>query len=445
MTHDIAQANRRRILQLGAGFGAMTAGSGLLGQAQAQSARADSFNWTLHKPETVGLSSAGVAKINDVIQGHIDRGELTGAVTVLARRGKLIHYQAHGIRDIETKAPMRTNDIFRMMSSTKPTIGVAALMMMEEGKLSIDDKVSRFIPEFRNTRVAVLPAGANLAAARTPEARAALAAQVSYVPASRELTVKDFMTHTSGLSSGGAGGLVNRIQRQPGDTLATYIPRLGAAALDFQPGTQWNYSASDGIDVLARIVEVCSGMPIDVFLRERLYQPLDMRDTYFNVPAVKRERILTLYDRQGSNWRPARAAFGYAPTVYFSGAGGTMSTAHDSMQFEEMLLNKGSLNGKRVLKPESVALMAANATGDLYDGTSGTTKGTGFGLTVRVVKDPVAAKTGRAAGAFGWGGAYGTCSWTDPQEQITAALMIQQPVGAVLTNYENAIRAAIVA
>ena len=249
------------------------------------------------------------------------------------------------------------------------------------------------------------------------------------VPATRDLTIKDLMTHTSGLSSGGTGQLVNRVRRGPGDTLADYIPKLGAAALDFQPGTRWRYSASDGIDVLLRIVEIACKAPADVSLRERVFQPLEMRDTGFNIPAKDYGRILTLYSRQDGQWRPQRAAFGYAPIKYFSGAGGLMSTVHDYMQFEEMLLNKGELNGKRLLKPETVALMSTNHVGGLYGGTAGSTKGTGFGLTVRVLQDPVAANSGRLPGAFGWGGAYGTASWTDPKDEMTAALFIQQPVG----------------
>lgn len=431
---------RRDVLGLGAGLAAST----LAGGAFAQAKRSATFNWTLHKPEEVGMTKAGLDAIKVAVQAHIDKKDLTGAVIAVARHNKLVQYEALGVRDVESGAPMRKDDIFRMMSSTKPTVGVATLMLQEEGKLSIDDKISRFIPEFANTKVAVAPDGFE-AAMRDPAKRAALASQVKLVPASRDLTIRDLMTHTSGLSSGGAGQLVNRIRRSQDDTLADYIPRLGAAALDFQPGTRWRYSASDGIDVLLRIVEIASKTPADVFLRERIHQPLDMRDTYFNVPPAKYDRILTLYGRQDGEWRPQRAAFGYGPIKYFSGAGGSMSTVHDYMQFEEMLLNKGELNGKRLLKPESVALMSTNHTGSLYGGTGGATKGTGFGLTVRVLQDPAAANSGRLPGAFGWGGAYGTCSWTDPADDMTAAIFIQQPAPTVLPDYEHAIRRAVVA
>ena len=436
---DQSAFNRRGLI--GAGLAASALSSSL---AQAQAKRPATFNWTLHKPEEVGMTRAGLEGVKAAIQKHIDNGDITGAVTAIARRNKLVWYEAQGVRDIETKAPMRKDDIFRMMSSTKPTVGVAAMMLQEEGKLSIDDKISRFIPEFHDTKVAVLPEGLE-AQMRDPTKRAQLVSQVKLVPATRDLTIKDLMTHTSGISSGGAGQLVNRVRRGPNDTLADYIPRLGAAATDFQPGTRWRYSASDGIDVLLRIVEIASKTPADVFLRERIHEPLDMRDTYFNVPPAKYERILTLYGKQDGQWRPQRAAFGYGPIKYFSGAGGSMSTVHDYMQFEEMLLNKGELNGKRLLKPESVAMMSTNQTGDLYRGTSGSTGGTGFGLTVRVLKDPVAANSGRLPGAFGWAGAYGTCSWTDPADEMTAAIFIQQPVPTVLPDYEHAIRKAVVA
>ncbi|HET9159607.1 MAG TPA: serine hydrolase domain-containing protein [Caulobacteraceae bacterium] len=418
--------------------------AGVAAPAFAQAKRAATFNWTLHKPEEVGMTRAGLDGVRAAIQNHIDKGDITGAVTAIARHNKLVHYEAQGVRDIETKAPMRKDDIFRMMSSTKPTVGVATLQLMEEGKLAIDDRVSRFIPEFHDAKVAVLPEDAE-AQLRNPAMRAQLASQVKLVPATRDLTIKDLMTHTSGLSSGGAGQLVNRIRRGPNETLADYVPRLGSAALDFQPGARWRYSASDGIDVLLRIVEIASKTPADVALRERVFEPLNMRDTGFNIPPEKYGRILTLYSKQDGNWRPQRAAFGYGPIKYFSGAGGLMSTCHDYLQFEEMLLNKGELNGKRLLKPETVALMSTNHTGDLYRGTSGSTQGTGFGLTVRVLKDPAAANSGRLPGAFGWAGAYGTCSWTDPADDMTAALFIQQPVPTVLPDFEHAIRKAVVA
>lgn len=431
---------RRRLLGLGAGLATGLVAPAALGRTQ----RPATFNWTLHKPEEVGMTRAGLEAVKAVIQKHIDANTITGAVTVVARRNKLVHYEAQGVRDVETQAPMRKDDIFRMMSSTKPTIGVAVLMMQEEGKLSLDDRVSRFIPEFSNMKVAVLPDGVEMPLRNQPFPPE-LVNQVTLAPAERDITIRDLMTHTSGLSSGGAGRLVNRMQRGPGDTLADYIPRLGAAALDFQPGSRWSYSASDGIDVLLRIVEIVSKTPAEAFLRERIHEPLDMRDTYFNVPPAKYGRILTLYARQHGGWQPRRATFGYAPTPYISGAGGSMSTAHDYIQFEEMLLNRGELNGKRLLKPESVALMATNATGDMYHGVNGGVMGTGFGLTVRVMRDPVAANSGRLPGAFGWYGAYGTQSWTDPADEMVAALMIQQPAPVVLPDFEHAIRKAVVA
>jgi CubicO group peptidase (beta-lactamase class C family) len=288
-------------------------------------------------------------------------------------------------------------------------------------------------------KVAVAPSGAKDAA------------EVQLVPANRDVTIKDLLTHTSGLSSSGEGlsphgpaSLVNKIERKPDDTLADYIPRLGSAALDFQPGSKWRYSPLDGFDVLLRIVEVASGMPADAFLRERLFEPLNMRDTYFNVPPEKQERILNLYARKDGAWTVQPALFGPGPNRYICGAGGLFSTVHDFMQFEAMLLNKGSLNGHRILKDETVALMSRNHVGSMFsEWIPPITAGFGFGLSVSVLEDP-AKGFGRGVGAFGWGGAYGTESWADPELDVAAALFIQQPVSTVKQDFQQALRKSIV-
>jgi CubicO group peptidase (beta-lactamase class C family) len=384
------------------------------------------------------MSRAGLEGVRAAIQKHIDANEITGAVTAVARHGKLAWYEAQGVRDVATGAPMRKDDLFRMMSSSKPITATAVLMMMEEGKLSLDDEVSRFIPTFRDQKVVVAPPGAKDASA------------VKLVPAERCITIKDLLTHTSGLSSAGdgiapgVGSLVNKIERKPDDTLADYIPRLGAAALDFQPGTKWRYSPLDGFDTLLRIVEITSGQPGDVFLRERLFEPLDMRDTYFNVPQGKQGRIVPLYERKDGKWQPRAHALGEGPYKYICGAGGLFSTVHDFMQWELMLLNAGALNGKRVLKPETVTLMSRNHVGTMFaEWIPFMTAGNGFGLGVRVLEDASKGK-GRSVGAFGWGGAYGTESWADPQLELAAAIFVQQPVPSVLPDFQQAVRAAIV-
>ena len=235
------------------------------------------------RPEDVGLSAERLERINQVVQRAIEAREISGAVTLVSRRGRIAHFEAQGMMDVEHKTPMRKDAIFRIASMTKPVTGVAILMLVEEGKVRLSDPVSRFIPEFKDTKVAIR--------ARHPAAAGwcrsgAAAPEIYTVPASRSITVRDLLTHTSGLASGGAGAR-EASRAAPGrttDNLAAHVAKLGAAPLDFQPGTRWAYSALAGIDTLGRIVEVASGLTFDEFLRRRLFEPLGMKDTSF-VPA----------------------------------------------------------------------------------------------------------------------------------------------------------------
>lgn len=434
------QLGRRQLLGAGLGMAVALAATKVSARARPPA----SFDWTLHRPEEVGMSRVGLDGVKAAMQQHIDNGDLTGAVTAIARRGKLVHFEAQGVRDIDTQEPMRSDDIFRMMSSSKPTTGVAVMMMLDEGKLSLDDKVSRFIPEFRNPKVAVVAEGADIPRDAGLTGSYVID-QVKLVPAIREITIKDLMTHTSGLSSRGNGAYINQVRHLQDDTLASYAARLGPAALDFQPGSRWEYSAVDGIDMLLRIVEVVSQTPADVFMRERVFEPLEMKDTYYNLPPAKADRLLKFYAKEDGKWTRQHPYFGNGPTRWVSGSSGLLSTAHDFIQFHQMLLNKGELNGKRLLKPESVALMSTNHTGDLFHGVRGDVNGLGFGLTVQITQDPVAANSGRLPGAFGWYGAYGTTTWTDPADQMTVAMLVQQTVRTVTPDFEHAIRKAVVA
>jgi CubicO group peptidase (beta-lactamase class C family) len=331
---------------------------------------------------------------------------------------------------------MRKDDIFRMMSASKPVTALAVLMMMEKGKLSLDDKVSRFIPEFKNPRVAIAPPGAKGAS------------QIKLVPADREITIKDLLTHTSGLTGGVPGLPDNKVDLKPDDTLATYIPRVGSSAvLEFQPGTKWGYSPLQGFDVLLRIVEITSGMSADEFMSKRIFKPLDMRDTYFNVPPEKADRIVNIYGKENGNWKVVKHLFGDGPYKYLTGGGGLFSTVHDFMQFEAMLLNRGTLNGRRLLKPETVALMSRNQVGSLFaEWIPAITSGLGFGLGVGVVQDRNKS-FGRGVGSIAWGGAYGTESWADPEHDVAAAVFFQVygVPGADKTELFPAIRKAFVA
>jgi CubicO group peptidase (beta-lactamase class C family) len=386
----------------------------------------DAFSWSLRSGVEAGLSQTGLDALRATVQEQIDDNKILGAVTAVARRNKLVFYEAQGLRDMASGHALREDDLFRMMSSTKSVTAVAVLMMQDEGKLSIDDPVSRFIPTFQDQRVAVAPPGTTDSA------------QVRLVDAHRAITIKDLLTHTSGLSTSSMGGmtvasLVNKVERRSDDTLASYVNRLGSLALDFQPGTRWAYSATDGFDTLLRIVEIASGQSADIFLAERLFQPLGMRDTHFNVPPEKRERIVPLHQRANGAWFNVPSLFGDGPYQHISGAGNLFSTAHDFLCYELMLLNRGSLNGRRVLRPESVTLMASNQVGALFaDVYPDWTGGHGFGLGVAVVADRAKGQ-GRGLGTFGWGGAYGTVTWSDPELETAAVSMVQQP-GANLTS-----------
>jgi CubicO group peptidase (beta-lactamase class C family) len=428
---------RRDLLKVGLTFS--VAGCAHMGGVREIAGKRASFDWTLRAPAEAGMSASGLDSIRASIQKYVDTNQITGAVTAIARHNKLVWFGAQGVRDPKTGEAMRKDDLFRMMSSTKPVTATAVLMMIDEGKLALDDKVSRFIPSFKSQMVAIAPAGG-----------ATDASQLTIVPAEREITIKDLLTHTSGLISSGIGiapgpaSLVNKFQYGPEDRLTDYVPELGSAVLDFQPGSRWGYSGEAGMDVLLRIVEITSGQAADVFLRERLFEPLDMRDTYFNVPPEKQDRVLMLYARKNDQWQVEKTHFAPGPTRYISGAGGLFSTAHDFLQFELMLLNRGELNGRRVLRAETVELMSRNHVGRLFaEWIPPITGGAGFGLGVAVVEDESRAN-GRGAGAFGWGGAYGTETWADPKLEVAACLMLQQPVTTVKDDFRRALRGAIV-
>jgi CubicO group peptidase (beta-lactamase class C family) len=322
------------------------------------------------------------------------------------------------------------------------------MMLVEEGKVRLTDPVSRFIPEFKDTKVAVLkPLSGPAAPAATAE-QPARTPEIYTVPASREITVRDLASHTAGLETGGAGAREGaRIApREPGTNLAAYIPKLGAVPLDFQPGTQWRYSGLAGIDVLGRIVEVASGLTFDRFLKERIFDPLGMKDTTFFPGEAAMPRVVTLYRRTPGTLTRQESPSWISKTL-FSGGAGLWSTPEDYTQFAQMLVNGGELNGKRLLSPRTIDLMSSNHVGDLYaDSTAnGSRRGMGFGLTVEVVMDPIAAARRTSPGSFGWDGAFGTHFWVDRKEQLTGLILIQQALNAQLNrDFENAVMQSIV-
>jgi CubicO group peptidase (beta-lactamase class C family) len=313
-------------------------------------------------------------------------------------------------------------------------VGVAIMMLVEEGKIRLTDPVSRFVPELQNLKVTVpntegvIPA-ATIASAPQPG---------RIVDANRPITVRDLLTHTSGLMSSGASAQA-AVAIGPGESLAQVMPKLKGVPLDFQPGTRWAYSPQYGFDVLARVVEVASGMPFDRFARQRIFDPLAMKDTFF-YPSTGNPRIASLYIvADGQLRRQPDGA--WVNGAYFSGGGGLFSTAEDYLQFALMLANGGQYEGNRLLGTRSVEMMSTVFAPD-------TLAGEGYGLSMRVVTDPGARNTFLSKGSFGWSGAYNTHFFIDPQEKIVGIFMTQSAFlesrGQIREDFETAVMQSIV-
>lgn len=373
------------------------------------------------RPEEAGMSSERLERLSAAMRGYIERGEVSGTVTLVARRGRVVHLKAQGLADVASQTPMRPDTIFRLASMTKPITSVAVMMLLEEGRFLLTDPVSKFIPEFKNPRVLVVnPPGADRAGTRL-------------VPAAREITIRDLLTHTAGLAGPNSTALKPeldkfRAETPPDETLAAYTRRLAKLPLNFQPGTAWEYGPAT--NVLGYLVEVVGGRSFDQFLQERIFRPLEMHDTFFYVPDGKLARLATLYTPTPGGLRAAaNAGRMRGSQVFFSGAGGLFSTAGDYARFSQMLLNGGALDGVRLLSRKSIELMTANHIGDFAIWPD--LAGYRFGLGFRVLAD--LGKSGRlgSPGMYGWSGAFGTYFFVDPREQAIGILMIQ------VTDYGN--------
>lgn len=395
------------------------------------------------KPEEVGLSGQRLLRIHEMVMRHVEAGDISGAVSIVARRGRVVHFEAHGLMDIEAKKPMTKDALFRLASSSKPITAAAILMLMEDGKLKLTDPVAKYIPEFKNSKVALEAARGTVPMSdQTPAGERYYA-----VPANHDITIIDLLTHTSGLATGGITNADFQSilkARKPTDTLADFIPRLGALPLDYQPGTQWRYSGLAGFDTLGRIVEIASGMSFDQFLRQRLFEPLAMNNTWFNVPDKDAARVANIYRKTPTGLEKG-APLAIGTPVYFSGAGGLTCTAEDYLQFAQMLANGGQLNGKRILSPWTVNTMLSNNVGDLFNGQIGRPpKGVGFGLGGEVVVSAVDARLRKPDGSYGWDGAYGTYWWVNRKEQMVVILFVQTPGRSLQYDFDNAVSQAVV-
>jgi CubicO group peptidase (beta-lactamase class C family) len=394
------------------------------------------------RPEDVGLSTDRLKRIGELMQRHIAAKTFAGAVSLVARNGRIAYFETHGLMDVETNKPMQKDTIFRIMSMTKPVVGVATLMLVEEGKVRLADPISKFIPELQGLSVTVLNSDGRIAPAPSGSVAAPMPTRI--VPADREVTVRDLLTHTSGLMSGGPStSQTNEMMPKAGETLGQVMPRLKKVPLDFQPGTRWAYSPQFGFDVLARVIEVASGMSFDQFARQRIFEPLGMKDTSF-YPAAGNPRIATLYEQANGALRKA-ANPAFMNGAYFSGGGGLYSTAEDYLQFALMLLNLGQLDGKRLLSTRSVDVMSSVFAPDTLPGRL---SGEGFGLSVRVVDDPAARNTYLSKGSFGWSGAFNTHFFIAPNERIVGLFMTQvvglASRGEIRDDFETAVMQSIV-
>jgi CubicO group peptidase (beta-lactamase class C family) len=386
------------------------------------------------------MAKAAIAAGADglMIEVHIEGKDFSGAVTLVQRKGKVVHFEAHGMADVEASKPMKTDTLFWFASMTKPMTAVSILMLLEEGKLVLSDPVSKFIPEYRSPQVAVWnlpndPSGAGL----------------RLVPAAREITIQDLLTHTSGLANGLTGpasDYVRRANLPTGGSLGERVKRLAKLPLNFQPGSQWEYSPSTGFDTLGRVVEILSGMNLEQFFKTRIFEPLGMKDTFFTVPTNRLADLAVRYTK-GENGlvrpQPAPAAPG---GQYFSGAGGLTGSAADYLLFSQMLLNGGQLNGVRLLSRKTVELMTSDAIGTLdlrnYAGDQ-VLKGYGFGLGVRVRRSTGENGWMGSIGDFGWAGALGTYFWIDPKEQLIGIVMIQTRDTRLRMEYPNLVYQAV--
>lgn len=366
------------------------------------------------KPESVGMSSERLARIAPAMQRYIDEDLTPGIITAIVRKGKLVHFEVQGDMDVEAGKAMQPDAIFRIASMTKPIASVALMMLWEEGHFQLRDPVSKFIPAFGEVKVSTT----GDASGETGE----------LVEPNRPITIRDMLTHTSGLANNYFGNVeAYRATTRGAKDNEELIAKLASMPLNYHPGEAWQYSAAT--DVVGHLVEVISGQNLDDFLRERIFEPLDMPDTHFYMEADKADRLTAQYT-PGDSMKitlqdpgSAESRWISGPKTLFRGAGGLASTARDYLRFQQMMLNGGELNGVRLLAPSTVSLILENHTGDLDLWLAG--PGMGFGLGYGVVVDRGAAATPLSEGAGYWGGAYCTISWLDPEQELVAVLMTQ--------------------
>ena len=379
------------------------------------------------RPQELGLDSAKLSAISPLLRAAIEQGELSGVVTLLARHGRIAVVDSAGFANIERRSPIGSTTLFRIASMSKPVTSVAAMILVEEGRLALTDPVERYLPAFAEMTVA---AGTGATAAG------------GSVPARRPITIHDLLTHRSGLTYGFLDeGPVGDAYRAAGvsdgmppreEGIGANVERLARMPLVAQPGSRFQYGLST--DVLGRVIEVVSGQPLAEFLRKRLFDPLGMRDTRFYVDDDQLGRLATPYAWNGRRLRAMQTAErfgnlllageGYRGSrIYFSGGSGLVSTVGDYARFLQMLLNGGELDGIRVLGPKTVQLISADAMAGTPHPLGA---GAGFGLGFQVITELGLAREPGSVGTLSWSGIYGTMFWADPEEQLIGIVMLQR-------------------
>ena len=403
-------------------------------------------NLEVVEPEAVGLSSERLARIDTHLQKrYLDAEKIAGALTLVARKGQVAHLSALGQMDLERNKPMTEDTIFRIYSMSKPITSIALMMLYEHGHFQLDDPVYKYIPEWRNLRVYELGNHPRWVTA----------------PCERPMTIRDLFCHMSGLTYGFMERTnVDRAYRRLGvgreeqKDLRAMIETLAGLPLEFSPGTRWNYSVAT--DVLGYLVELISGMPLDEYLRTQIFEPLGMVDTGFSVPAEKVDRFAANYTR-GRDKKPRleddpATSLYTKPTTFFSGGGGLVSTAADYLRFCRMLLNRGELDGQRLIGRKTIELMTMNhlpGGRDLTELATGafsetTYEGVGFGLGFSVQLDCAKSQGVGSPGEYAWGGAASTAFWIDPSEDLITIFMTQlMPSGSF--NFRGQLKSIIYA
>lgn len=353
------------------------------------------------------VDQAKLGEIHGRMQKFVDDGDLAGAVTVVGRSTRIVHHDAVGVLSLQSKESMPKDALFRIASMTKPITSVGIMILVDEGKLNVDDPVEKHLPEFK---------GQMLIANKNNEA-------VTLKKPARPITIKDLMTHTSGMQSMGSGGLADLYVKR-NRTLAEATLYFSQRPLEFEPGSKWSYCNS-GIDTLGRLIEVASGMPYEAFLKQRIFDPLGMTDTSFYPTSAQLERLAPTYDKKDGKLvvAPNNLMGPGANVKHPIPAGGLYSTGADLAKFYQMMLNRGELAKKRIISEESVKTMTSVQTGDLQTGFA---PGMSFGLGWGVVREPKGVTASLSAGSYGHGGAFGTQGWLDPKRDFFVVLLIQR-------------------